>query len=382
MAQYDYLVVGCGMFGAVFARRAAECGRRVLVVDKRDHIGGNCYSESIAGVEVHRYGPHIFHTDDERVWDFVNRFARFNHYRHHGRVHYRGRTYSFPINLMTLAQLWGVQTPAEAERKLHDVRVPCERPRNLRDWILSQVGEELYETFVRGYTTKQWGRDPAELPPSIIRRIPIRQAYDDRYFADRFQGIPIGGYTRMFENMLDHESIEAELGVDYFEHADELKHAAGKTVYTGKIDELFDYRYGELEYRSLRFEHEVLKGDFQGAAVMNYSDAAVPFTRITEHKHFAFQTSADTVITREYPTRCERRDVPYYPIRDAANSALYERYRADAQRAGLVLGGRLATYQYYDMHQIVAQALSLADKEFPRLQPPIAGETVGARHAA
>jgi UDP-galactopyranose mutase len=243
------------------------------------------------------------------------------------------------------------------------------------------VGEELYETFVRGYTTKQWGRDPAELPPSIIRRIPIRQTYDDRYFADRFQGIPIGGYTRMFENMLDHASIETMLGVDYFEQADELKHTAEKMVYTGKIDELFDYRYGELEYRSLRFEQEVLEGDFQGAAVMNYSDAAVPYTRITEHKHFAFHTSASTVITREYPARGDRRQVPYYPIRDAANSALYERYRADAQRAGLLLGGRLAAYQYYDMHQVVAQALSLADKEFPHLQPPV-DRTLGARHAA
>jgi UDP-galactopyranose mutase len=379
MAQYDYLVVGCGMFGAVFARRAAECGRRVLVIDKREHVAGNCYTERIAGIEVHRYGPHIFHTDDERVWAFVNRFARFNHYAHHGRVRYRGRTYSFPINLMTLAQLWNVHTPAEAERKLADVRVPCESPRNLRDWILSQVGEELYEIFVRGYTTKQWGRDPAELPPSIIRRIPIRRTFDDRYFADRFQGIPIGGYTRMFENMLDHEAIEIALGVDYFAHADELK--APKTVYTGKIDELLDYRFGELEYRSLRFENEVLEGDFQGAAIMNYTEAAVPFTRITEHKHFEFQSSSKTVITREYPAECDRRQVPYYPIRDAANSALYERYRAEAQRLGVLLGGRLAAYQYYDMHQVVAQALSLADKELAHLQPT-AGEPIGSRSAA
>jgi UDP-galactopyranose mutase len=382
MAQYDYRVVGCGMFGAVFARRAAECGRRVLVIDKRDHVAGNCYSERIAGVEVHRYGPHIFHTDDERVWNFLNRFARFNHYSHHGRVHFRGRTFSFPINLMTLSQLWGVHTPAEAERKLRAVRVPCDRPRSLRDWILSQVGEELYETFVRGYTTKQWGRDPADLPPSIIRRIPIRQTYDDRYFADRFQGIPIGGYTRMFQNMLDHESIEVLLGVDYFEHSFELKPAAAKIVYTGKIDEFFDYCHGELEYRSLRFENEVLEGDFQGAAIMNYTDAAVPYTRITEHKHFEFQASASTVITREYPAPCDRRQVPYYPIRDAANSALYERYRADAQRDSLLLGGRLATYQYYDMHQVVAQALSLADKEFPHSQPPVVDQSIGARTAA
>jgi UDP-galactopyranose mutase len=299
------------------------------------------------------------------VWEFVNRFARFNHYVHHGRVRFGGRMFSFPINLMTLSQLWGVNTPAEAEQRLAEVRVPCEQPKNLRDWILSQVGEQLYEVFVRGYTTKQWGRDPAELPPSIIRRIPIRQTFDDRYFNDRFQGIPIGGYTRMFENMLDHERIEVQTGVDYFEHAHELRGTADALVYTGKIDEYFDYRFGELEYRSLRFENEVLDGDFQGAAIVNYTEADVPFTRITEHKHFEFRTSAQTVITREYPAKADRHGVPYYPIRDEANSALYERYRQEAHRAGLILGGRLATYQYYDMHQVIGQALALADKQFP-----------------
>ncbi len=364
MAAFEYLVVGCGMFGAVFARRAAEAGRRVLVIDKRSHIAGNCYSEQLAGIEVHHYGPHIFHTDNERVWQFVNRFARFNHYVHHGRVRHAGRTLSFPINLMTLAQLWGVNTPAEAERRLAEARIPCERPQNLRDWILSQVGEELYEVFVRGYTTKQWGRDPTELPPSIIRRIPIRQTYDDRYFADQFQGIPLGGYTRMFENMLDHELIRVELEVDYFNEAPALNGTAQHVVYTGKIDEYFGYRFGELEYRSLRFEHEVLDGDFQGAAIVNYTEAAVPYTRITEHKHFEYLSSSKTVITREYPDAGGRDKVPYYPIRDAANAELYERYRAEAQNAGLLLGGRLATYQYYDMHQVVAQALTLADKQF------------------
>ncbi|REK19451.1 MAG: UDP-galactopyranose mutase [Planctomycetota bacterium] len=371
MRRYDYLVVGCGMFGAVFARRAAEAGRRVRVIDKRPHIAGNCYSEQIAGVEVHRYGPHIFHTDNPRVWQFLNRFTEFNNYTHHGRVRHGNRVWSFPINLMTLAQLWGIRTPAEAERKLHEVRVPCEKPQNLQEWILSQVGEELYEIFVRGYTTKQWGRDPAELPPSIIRRIPIRQTYDDRYFADRFQGVPIGGYTHMFANMLDHDAIDVELGVDYFEHAGELEGDAERVVYTGKIDEYFGYRFGELEYRSLRFENEVLEGDFQGTAIVNYTEAAVPFTRITEHKHFEFQTSRQTVITREYPAACDRGQVPYYPIRDAANAALYERYRAEAGRSGLLLGGRLATYQYYDMHQVVAQALTLADKEFQREDLPV-----------
>lgn len=364
MASYDYLVVGCGMFGATFARSAAEQGKRVLIVDKRQHIAGNCYTEAVAGIQVHRYGPHIFHTDNLEVWRFVNRFATFNHYAHHGRVHYRGRTFSFPINLLTLQQLWGVNTPAEAEARLRQARIPCERPRNLRDWILSQVGEELYEVFVRGYTTKQWGRDPAELPPSIIRRIPIRNTYDDRYFEDRFQGIPLGGYTRLFENMLDHALIKVELPVDYFEHALALKQAAGKTVYSGKIDEFFGYCFGELEYRSLRFETEVLDGDFQGAAIVNHTDQAVPFTRITEHKHFEFQKCQRTVITREYPAAHARDQVPYYPLRDSVQTALYQRYQAEAERSGVLFGGRLATYQYYDMHQVIGQALAMAKKEF------------------
>ncbi len=380
--HYDYLVVGGGMFGAVFARRAAECGRRVQIIDKRPHVAGNCYTEQIAGVEVHRYGPHIFHTDNPRVWEFLNRFTQFNHYTHHVRVRRGERIFSFPINLMTLAQVWGVVTPADAERKLAEARVPCEHPRNLRDWILAQVGEELYELFIRGYTAKQWGRDPAELPASIIRRLPIRLTYDDRYFGDRFQGIPVGGYTRMFENMLDHDAIDVVLGVDYFEHAQALQAAAEKVVYTGKIDEYFDCRFGELAYRSLRFEHEVLAGDFQGTAIVNYTDAAVPFTRITEHKHFAYQASPQTVITREYPADYHRGQIPYYPIRDAANSALYERYRAEAGRQGLLLGGRLATYQYYDMHQVVAQALALAERELGQGEPPRAGKPATDRYAA
>ena len=368
MARYDYLVVGCGMFGAVFARSVAERGRRVLVIDKRSHVAGNCYSEQVAGVEVHRYGPHIFHTDNERVWRFVTRFARFNDYRHRGRVAYRGRMYSFPLNLATLREVWGVETPEQAERKLREVRVADADPRNLRDWIVSQVGHELYEIFVRGYTTKQWGRDPAELPASIIRRLPIRTVDDDSYFDDRYQGIPIGGYTRMFERMLDHPAIEVQLNVDYFDDARWLERLTDRTVYTGKIDELFGYGHGELEYRSLRFETEVLAGTYQQAAIVNYTDLAVPFTRITEHKHFAQCTSPQTVITREYPAAYRRGATPYYPIRDAANTAVYERYRREAERAGVLLGGRLATYQYYDMHQVVAQALSMAERERGRVR--------------
>jgi UDP-galactopyranose mutase len=374
MAGYDYLVVGCGMFGAVFARSVADRGRRVLVVDKRPHIAGNCYSENMAGVEVHRYGPHIFHTDNPRVWWFVTRFARFNDYRHHGCVDYRGRRFSFPLNLTTLEQLWGVTTPEEAERKLAEVRVAHEKTRNLRDWIVSQVGVELYEIFVRGYTTKQWGRDPADLPASIIRRLPIRTTRNDAYFDDRFQGIPIGGYTRMFERMLDHRSIDVRLSVDYFADRSRLDRLAARTVYTGKVDELFDYQHGELEYRSLRFENEVFdRRDYQGTAIVNYTDQDVPFTRVTEHKHFECGSAgadahpaAQTVITREFPAQYQRGDTPYYPIRDDANSALYERYRQQADQSGVLVGGRLGTYQYYDMHQVVAQALAMAQRETGR----------------
>jgi UDP-galactopyranose mutase len=371
MAQFDYVVVGCGMFGAVFARSSAEQGKRVLVVDKRDHVAGNCHTESVAGITVHRYGPHIFHTNHEGVWRFLNRFARFNHYTHHGRAFYRGRVFSFPINLMTLEQLWGVHTPEEAARKLQSVRRPIAEPGNLRDWIISQVGEELYEIFVHGYTKKQWGRDPAELPASIIRRIPIRNTFDDRYFGDRFQGVPIGGYTRLFENMLDHDGIEVALGIDYFSHAQELSKVAGKTVYTGKVDEFFDYRFGELEYRSLRFETEVRQGDFQGAAIMNYTEEAVPYTRITEHKHFEYQQSDQTVITREYPAAYQRGQTPYYPIRDSKNLVIYQRYQCEAERAGVLFGGRLASYQYFDMDQVVGQALAMARRESVSREPKV-----------
>ena len=379
MPAYDYLTVGCGMFGAVFARAAADAGRRVLVIDKRPHIAGNCYSESVDGIEVHRYGPHIFHTDNLQVWAFVNRFTRFNEYRHRGAVDFRGRRFSFPLNLTTLTQLWGVSTREEAEARLAEVRVPHDNPRNLRDWIVSQVGQEVYEIFVRGYTTKQWGRDPAELPAAIIRRLPIRTTVNDRYFDDRFEGIPIGGYTRMFGNMLDHPAIDVRLSVDYLADRHTLEGLAEKTVYTGKIDELFGYRHGDLEYRSLRFETERLEGDFQGTSIVNYTAAEVPYTRIAEHKHFELKTCRQTVITREYPDDYDRSKTPYYPIRDAANAALFERYQADASASGILLGGRLATYQYFDMHQVVAQALAMARRECGSV--PAKGRMVGANRA-
>jgi UDP-galactopyranose mutase len=352
------------MFGSVFARLMAERGKHVLLVDKRWHIGGNCFSQEVEGIHVHRYGPHIFHTSNARVWEFMNRFARFNHFRLRTPVNFGGRLFSFPINLMTLHQLWGVTTPEEARRKLAEVREECDHPENLEEWILSQVGREIYETFIRGYTTKQWGREPHELPAAIIRRIPIRLTYNDRYFDDVYEGIPIGGYTKLFENMLDHENIRVETDVDFFQQRQWLQQQTGKLVYTGKIDEYFDYRFGQLEYRSLRFEERTLEGDFQGSAIVNYSDIKVPHTRITEYKHFDMVDSKRTVITYEYPQAYDETKIPYYPIRDERNCRLYDCYRKLTADGSTIFGGRLGTYQYYDMHQVVAQAMAMAEKEF------------------
>lgn len=360
--MWDFLIVGAGLFGSVFARRAAEAGKRSLVIDKRPHIGGNCYTEDVGGIRVHRYGPHIFHTSNERVWNFVQRFVPFNHFRLHTKVSHDGRLYSFPINLMTLHQLWGVRTPEEALRRLERERVAHPDPgANLETWILSQVGRELYETFVKGYTEKQWGREASELPSFIIRRLPIRLTYNDRYFNDPYEGIPVGGYTRLFENLLDHPHIRVELETDFFAAREDLAGAARQVVYTGMIDEYFGFRFGELEYRSLRFETREMPGDFQGNAIINYTGRDVPYTRIVEHKHFEFVESDRTLVTWEYPQAYERGLVPYYPIQDRRNKETYERYKALAAESGVLFGGRLGTYQYYDMHQVVAQALSMAD---------------------
>jgi UDP-galactopyranose mutase len=357
----DYVIVGAGMFGSVFARCAADSGRHVLVVDRRPHIAGNCYSEAVDGIEVHRYGPHIFHTRDAGVWAFVNRFAEFNHYRHRGLVRHGERLLSFPINLATLHTLWGVTTPEQALARLDAARLPSDSD-NLESWIVSQVGRELYDLFIRGYTTKQWGRDPRDLPASIIKRIPIRLTWDDNYFDDPYQGIPVGGYTRMFQNMLDHANIRIETEVDFFEHRRELESTA-TLVYSGKIDEFYDYRFGELDYRSLRFQTVQMDGDFQGASIVNYTAADVPYTRIVEHKHFALQESGRTVVTYEHPQKYERGCEPFYPIRDWRNTNVYERYRQLAQRGDVIFGGRLGSYQYFDMHQVVGQAMATAKRE-------------------
>jgi UDP-galactopyranose mutase len=362
---FDYVIVGAGLFGSIFARRVAEAGGTALVVERRPHIGGNCYTESLDGIEVHRYGPHIFHTDSSRVWEFVTRFTRMNHYRHRGLVRHGERLLSFPINLCTLHQLWGVRSPAEAEAKLAEVRVPCDKPRNLEEWILAQVGRELYETFIRGYTQKQWGRDPAELPAAIIRRLPIRLTWDDSYFGDRYQGIPEQGYTRLFENLLDHPRIRVQTSVDFLAERRELSPAGRRLVYSGPIDQFFDYRYGPLEYRSLRFDVQRRNDVFQGAAVVNYTAPEVPFTRIIEHKHFALQTSDATVLTYEYPQAYTPGGEAFYPIRDTKNAALYDRYRllAAHEAPHVIFGGRLGSFQYYDMHQVIGEALAAADSE-------------------
>jgi UDP-galactopyranose mutase len=337
-------------------------------LDKREHIGGNCYTKNREGVDVHVYGPHIFHTNDKKIWEFVNKFAEFNQYINKPKVNFRGNIYSFPINLMTLHQLWGVTTPAEAEAKLQEVRVPCENPENLEEWILSQVGREVYETFIKGYTMKQWKRHPRDLPASIIKRLPIRLIFEENYFFDKYQGIPIGGYTNMIQNML--EGAEVHLGVDYLEDREKWDALADKIVFTGKIDEFFDYQFGYLEYRSLRFEHEVHDGDYQGNAVVNYTDYEIPHTRIVEHKHFQPQDAPNikkTVITKEYPQDWTPEKVPYYPVNDKKNSDTFKRYSVLARDTNIIFGGRLAEYRYYDMHQVVGSALQKAKKELKEI---------------
>lgn len=363
--QYDYLIVGAGIFGATFAREMTDAGKECLVIDKRPHIGGNVYSEKRNGIDVHVYGAHIFHTNNERIWNYVNRFATFNNYINKPKIRFNDRIFSFPINLMTLHQLWGVMTPAEAERKLEEVRIPCENPDNLEDWILSQVGREVYETFIKGYTMKQWQRDPKELPASIIKRLPIRMVFEENYFFDKYQGIPIDGYTSMVANML--EGVSVWTGVDYFSDKEEFDSLADKIVFTGKIDEYFGFRHGELEYRTLRFEHEELEGDFQGNAVVNYTHPDVPFTRIVEHKHFLPATAAklkNTIVTREYSDEYRRGKTPYYPINDEKNGSMFKKYVAlAAAQEGIIFGGRLAEYKYYDMHQVIGSALVKAKRE-------------------
>lgn len=362
--MYDYLIVGAGMFGATFARLAADAGKHCLVIDKRPHIAGNCYTEAAEGVHIHTYGPHIFHCNDDDIWAFVNRFADFNNFRNAPIAMHDGNVYSLPFNMYTFNQLWGVKTPAEARAKIEAQRLKLDRePANLEEQALVLVGSDIYETLIRDYTRKQWQKDPKELPAAIIKRLPLRFTWDNNYFNDRYQGIPIGGYTAMFVSML--EGIEVRLGVDYLADRPALDALARKTVFTGRIDEFYDYRFGELEYRTLRFDSEWLDTDnYQGNAVVNYTEADVPWTRIVEHKHFEpGNTAPRTFITREIPDAWQRDKVPYYPIGDAGNMAIFRQYEELAEsEERVIFGGRLAEYRYYDMHQVIGSAMAKAAK--------------------
>ncbi len=369
--HYDYLVVGAGLYGAVFAQQAKAAGRSVLVIDRRDHIAGNVYTEDVEGIHVHRYGAHIFHTNDRRVWDYVNQFAEFNRFTNSPVANYHGELYSLPFNMYTFNRMWGVVTPEEAAAKIEEQRreAGITEPRNLEEQAISLVGTDIYEKLIKGYTEKQWGRPCTELPAFIIKRLPVRLTFDNNYFNALFQGIPVGGYTRLVERMLD--GIEVKLGVDYLNARRDWDGAADRVVYTGPIDAYFGYRLGCLEYRSVRFETELLDiPNFQGNAAVNYTDRETPWTRIIEHKWFEFgkdETGRDlpkTVISREYSSEWKTGDEPYYPVNDEKNGALYTQYRALAdEEKHVIFGGRLGSYKYYDMDQVIAAALDMSEKE-------------------
>jgi len=361
--KYDYLVVGAGFFGAVFAHEAHKRGKKVLVVEKRSHIGGNCYTEKVEGIDVHKYGAHIFHTSNEAVWQYVTALADFNHYVNCPIANYKGEIYNMPFNMNTFSRLWGISTPQEAKAIIDSQKAGVTEINNLEDQAISLVGRDIYEKLVKGYTEKQWGRPCTELPSFIIRRLPVRFVYDNNYFTDPRQGIPKEGYTAIFQKLL--EGIEVRLDCDYLEHREELRPLAEKVIYTGPIDRYFDFCYGPLQFRSLRFETELLDMDnFQGNAVVNYTDRETPFTRIIEHKHFNFGTQEKTVVTREYPADWVPGMEPYYTVNDEKNDALYQQYAAlAAEEEGVIFGGRLGEYKYYDMDKVIASSLSLVEKE-------------------
>jgi UDP-galactopyranose mutase len=360
MKQYDYLIVGAGLYGACFAYLAARQGKKCLVIDKREHIGGNLYCEEIEGINVHKYGAHIFHTSNKKVWEFVTSLVEFNNYINSPVANYKGKLYNLPFNMNTFYALWGVITPEQAQEKIRQQKEEAgiETPANLEEQAISLVGSDIYRILIKDYTQKQWGRKCTDLPASIIRRLPVRFTFDNNYFNDTYQGIPIGGYNRLFEKLLD--GIDVRTECDYFEHKDELNAIADKVVYTGPIDQYFNYCYGRLEYRTVTFEQETLDTpNHQGVAVMNYTDADTPYTRIIEHKHFEFGTQKKTVISKEYSSEWKDDSEPYYPINNNRNTALYQQYKALADKEEYVIfGGRLAEYKYYDMHHVVEQVLN------------------------
>lgn len=365
--MYDYLVVGAGLFGAVFAHEAALKGKKVKVIERRNHIAGNIYTREEEGIQVHQYGAHIFHTSDKEIWDYVNQFAEFNRYTNSPVANYKGEIYNLPFNMNTFNKLWGVVTPAEAQAKIDEQRAVLngKTPENLEEQAISLVGTDIYEKLIKDYTEKQWGKPTTELPAFIIRRLPVRLTYDNNYFNDTYQGIPIGGYTQIVEKMLDHENIDVETNVDFFSNKEQYLKDFPKIVFTGMIDEFFDYKLGELEYRSLRFESETLDMEnYQGNAVVNYTDAETPYTRIIEHKHFEFGNQAKTIITKEHSKTWEKGDEPYYPVNNNRNNHLYKSYKKLADEQGnVIFGGRLGHYRYYDMHQVIGAALQCVRNE-------------------
>ena len=366
--KYDYLIVGAGPFGAVFAYEAKKRGKRVLVIDKRSHTGGNMYCEKVEGINVHKYGAHIFHTSNKEVWDYVNQFCTFNNYINSPIANYKGDIYNLPFNMNTFNKLWGVVTPQEAKEKIENQvkESNITEPKNLEEQAISLVGKDIYEKLIKGYTEKQWGRRCTELPAFIIKRLPVRYTYDNNYFNDKYQGIPEGGYNVIFDKLL--KGIDVELNVDFFDKKGELLQKADKIVFTGMIDQYFDYQYGVLEYRSLRFEHEILdEENHQGNAVVNYNEREVPYTRIIEHKHFEFGKQPKTVITREYPAEWKQGDEPYYPVNNEKNAEIFKKYQELAEKEkNVIFGGRLADYRYYDMHHVFERALEVVKEEFDK----------------
>lgn len=366
--MYDYLIVGAGLFGSVFAYEATKKGKKCLVIDKRNHIGGNVYCENIDGINVHKYGAHIFHTNDKFIWDYVNRFAEFNNYINSPVSISKGKLYNLPFNMNTFYQLWGTKTPNEAkqiiEKQIEEFGV--KNPKNLEEQALSLIGKDVYETLIKEYTEKQWGTKATKLPPFIIKRLPVRYTFNNNYFNDTYQGIPIGGYNKIIDGLLS--GIEIRTNTDFFKNKEELLRLSKKAVYTGKIDEFYDYKYGNLEYRSLRFENTTLNTDnYQGNAVVNYNDANIPYTRIIEHKHFEFGKQKNTVITKEYSEKWTLEKEAYYPINNDENQKKYEQYKKRSlKEPNIIFGGRLAEYKYYDMHQIIASALQKAEKELSK----------------
>ena len=369
--MYDYLIVGAGLFGAVFAHEAKKHGKSCLVVEKRNHIAGNIYCKNVDGIHVHQYGAHIFHTSDRKIWDYINQFSEFNNYINSPVAIYKDELYNLPFNMNTFSKMWNIQTPAQAKAKIAEqiADLGITEPKNLEEQAISLVGTDIYEKLIKGYTEKQWGRPCTELPSFIIKRLPVRLTFDNNYFNALYQGIPVGGYTKMIANMLG--DVEVRLNTDYFEHKEELDALAEKVIYTGPIDAYFDYKLGELEYRSVRFETEVLdQPNFQGNAAVNYTDAETPWTRIIEHKWFEFGKDEEgndlpkTVISREYSSEWKLGDEPYYPVNDEKNGKLYEEYKKLAQKEeNIIFGGRLGEYKYYDMDAVIAAALDMCEKE-------------------